>query len=122
MPQKQKSPLSRFLDYAGKYKALTVIGLFLSAVAQVAGMVPFICVWQVVRDLISVAPNFGEAHDIIRYGWIAFASATGGILIYFLALMCTHLAAFRTASNIRKQGIAHLWQRPEPNMFGEFQS
>lgn len=118
MSQKQKSPLSRLLDYGGKYKALTFTGLFLSAVAQVAGMVPFICVWLVVRDLISVAPNFGEAHDIIRYGWIAFASATGGILIYFLALMCTHLAAFRTASNIRKQGIAHLMK----TSFGFFDS
>ena len=36
------------------------------------------------------------------------AFATLGIIIYFAALMCTHLAAFRTASNIRKQGIAHL--------------
>lgn len=118
MSQKQKSPLSRLLAYAGNYKALTIIGLFLSAVAQVAGMVPFISVWLVVRDLISVAPNFGEAHDIVRYGWIAFASATGGILIYFLALMCTHLAAFRTASNIRKQGIAHLMR----TSFGFFDS
>lgn len=118
MSQKQKSPLSRLLAYAGNYKALTVTGLFLSAVAQVAGMVPFICVWLVVRELISVAPNFSEAHDIIRYGWIAFASATGGILIYFLALMCTHLAAFRTASNIRKQGIAHLMR----TSFGFFDS
>ncbi|MBR6914008.1 MAG: ABC transporter ATP-binding protein, partial [Treponema sp.] len=78
MSQKQKSPLSRLLAYAGNYKALTIFELFLSAVAQVAGMVPFISVWLVVRDLISVAPNFSEAHDIIRYGWIAFASATGG--------------------------------------------
>ncbi|MBQ9622345.1 MAG: ABC transporter ATP-binding protein, partial [Treponema sp.] len=115
---KQKSPLSRLLDYGGKYKALTFTGLFLSAVAQVAGMVPFICVWLVVRELISVAPNFVEAVGIIRYGWIAFAAATGGILIYFLALMCTHLAAFRTASNIRKQGIAHLMK----TSFGFFDS
>ncbi len=118
MSQKQKSPLSRLLDYGGKYKALTFTGLFLSAVAQIAGMVPFICVWLVVRDLITVAPNFVEAVGIIRYGWIAFAAATGGILIYFLALMCTHLAAFRTASNIRKQGIAHLMK----TSFGFFDS
>ena len=33
-------------------------------------------------------------------------------LIYFFALMCTHLAAFRTASNIRKRGMAHLMKTP----------
>ncbi|MFQ9412526.1 MAG: hypothetical protein ACLR1T_17920 [Evtepia gabavorous] len=36
----------------------------------------------------------------------------GGILLYFAGLMCTHLAAFRTASNIRKRGVAHMMQAP----------
>ena len=49
---------------------------------------------------------------IAWYGWLAFAFAVGGILVYFAALMCTHLAAFRTASNIRKQGMAHLMKTP----------
>ena len=109
---KQKSPLSRILIFAGKYKALTYIGLLLSAVAMVAGMVPYICIWLVVRDLVAAAPDFTQAADIARYGWIAFAFAVGGILVYFLALMCTHLAAFKTASNIRKRGMEHLMRVP----------
>ena len=71
-------------------------------------MVPYLCVYLVLKDLIFAAPRFSDAANIARYGWIAFAFATGGILIYFAALMCTHLAAFKTASNIRKQGMAHL--------------
>ncbi|MBO4298940.1 MAG: ABC transporter ATP-binding protein, partial [Clostridia bacterium] len=47
-----------------------------------------------------------------RYGWMAFAFAVAGIAVYFAALMCTHLAAFRTACNIRKQGMAHLMKTP----------
>lgn len=38
--------------------------------------------------------------------------AGAGILVYFLALMCTHLSAFRTAANIRKQGMKHLMKTP----------
>ena len=105
---KQKSPLSRLLGFAGAYRSLTFVGLFLSAVAQICGMVPYLCVYLVLKDLIFAAPRFSDAANIARYGWIAFAFATGGILIYFAALMCTHLAAFKTASNIRKQGMAHL--------------
>ena len=105
---KQKSPLSRLLDFAGAYRSLTFVGLFLSAVAQICGMVPYLCVYLVLKDLIFAAPRFSDAANIARYGWIAFAFATGGILIYFGALMCTHLAAFKTASNIRKRGMAHL--------------
>lgn len=112
MKEKKPSPLKTLMGYAGSYKKLTFLGLFLSAVAMVLGMAPYICIWLAVRDLIKVAPNWSEATEIAKYGWLAFAFAFGGIIIYFFALMCTHLAAFRTASNIRKQGMAHLMKTP----------
>ena len=110
--KKQASPLSRLIVYAGKYKGLLFSGLVLSAVAMILGMAPYVCIWLVVKELISVAPDWTQATEIGKYGWLAFAFAVGGILVYFAALMCTHLAAFRTASNIRKQGVAHLMKTP----------
>ena len=112
MKQKQKNDLFVLLGYAGKYRSLTYLGLFLSAVAMALGMVPYICIWLAARDLISAAPNWSEATGISKHGWLAFGFAFGGIVIYFCALMCTHLAAFRTATNIRKQGVAHLMKTP----------
>ena len=112
MKEKKQSDLSQLLGYAGSYKGLTFLGLGLSAVAMVLGMLPYICIWLVARDLIAAAPNWTEAAGIARYGWMAFAFALAGIIVYFCALMCTHLAAFRTASNIRKQGMAHLMKAP----------
>ncbi len=112
MSDKKNNNVAVLLDYADNYKALTFLGLFLSAVAMVEGMLPYICIWLVLKELIAVAPNWSQATDISRYGWIAFVSAFGGIVIYFFALMCTHLAAFRTAANIRKKGVAHLMKTP----------
>ena len=112
MKKKQQSDLSVLLGYAGSYRGLTFLGLALSAVAMILGMAPYLCIWLAVRDLVAVAPNWTQAAEISRYGWMAFAFAVSGIVVYFCALMCTHLAAFRTASNIRKQGIAHLMQTP----------
>ena len=112
MKEKKKSDVAVLLDFAGNYKWLTITGLFLSACAMVLGMVPYICIWLVVRDLIFAAPNYTQAADISKYGWTAFGFAMGSIVIYFIALLCTHLAAFRTASNIRKQGMRHLMQTP----------
>ncbi len=112
MKEKKKSDLAVLLGYSGSYKGLTFLGLGLSAVAMVLGMLPYICIWLVARDLIAVAPNWTEAAGIARYGWMAFAFAVAGILVYFAALMCTHLAAFRTASNIRKAGMKHLMKTP----------
>ena len=112
MTKKKPNDLQVLLGYAGRHKGLTFLGLGLSAVAMVLGMLPYICIWLVARDLIAVAPNWTQAAGIARYGWMAFAFALAGILVYFCALMCTHLAAFRTASNIRKQGMAHLMKAP----------
>ncbi|MCR4722419.1 MAG: ABC transporter ATP-binding protein/permease [Eubacteriales bacterium] len=112
MKEKKQSDVAVLLKYAGNFKGLTFAGLGLSAIAMVLGMAPYICIWLVARDLISVAPNWTEASDVARYGWMAFGFAVAGIAVYFAALMCTHLAAFRTASNIRKQGMAHLMNTP----------
>ena len=112
MKNKKPNDLQVLLGYAGRHKGLTFLGLGLSAVAMILGMLPYICIWLVARGLIAVAPNWTQAAGIARYGWMAFAFALAGIIVYFCALMCTHLAAFRTASNIRKQGMAHLMKAP----------
>ena len=112
MKEKKKSDLAVLLGYTGSYKGLTFLGLGLSAVAMVLGMLPYICIWLVARDLIAVAPNWTQAAGIAKYGWMAFGFAVAGIVVYFAALMCTHLAAFRTASNIRKAGMKHLMKAP----------
>ena len=75
-------------------------------------MAPYICIWLAARDLIEVAPDWTAAQSVTRYGWMAFATEVGGIALYFAGLMCTHLAAFRTAANIRKRGVAHVMEAP----------
>ena len=112
MKKKKQSDVAVLLNYAGNYKGLTFLGLGLSAAAMVLGMAPYICIWLVARDLIAAAPNWTQATGIARYGWMAFGFAVAGIAVYFAALMCTHLAAFRTASNIRKRGMEHLMKTP----------
>lgn len=110
--EKKRNDVAKMLEYAGNRRGLTFLGLILSAVSMVLSMAPYILIWLVARELISVAPDWKEAGNVTAYGWIAFAFAVGGILIYFVGLMCTHLAAFRTASNIRKQGAARLMNAP----------
>lgn len=112
MKKQKKNDVAALLDYAGSHKKLTFLGLALSAVSMLLSMVPYICIWLAARDLISVAPHWTQAADVARYGWMAFAFAVSGIILYFAGLMCTHLAAFRTASNIRKQGVAHVIKAP----------
>ena len=109
---KKGGTIGQLLDFAGDRRGLTYVGCVLSAVSMVLGMAPYVCIWLAIRDLVAVAPNWGEATSIAGYGWMAFGFAVSGILVYFAALMCTHLAAFRTAANIRKRCMAHLAKAP----------
>ena len=112
MKQKKKNDIAALLDYAGSHRGLTFLGLGLSAASMVCSMIPYLCIWLAARDLIAVAPDWTAAQSVAQYGWLAFAFAVAGIVLYFAGLMCTHLAAFRTAANIRKQGVAHVMKAP----------
>ena len=110
--KKKKGGVGYLLRFAGGRKVLTYAGMALSAVSQLLGFGPYVCIWLVARDLIEVAPNWSDAVNIATYGWWAVGFAAASIIVYFAALMCTHLAAFRCASNIRKQTTEHLMKLP----------
>ena len=112
MKNQKKNDVAALLDYAGSHRRLTFLGLALSAASMLLSMVPYICIWLAARDLIAAAPDWTQAENVAQYGWLAFAFAVGGIVLYFAGLMCTHLAAFRTATNIRKRGVAHVMKAP----------
>ena len=105
---KQPAPVGRLLAFAGPRRALTYLGCALSAVSMLVSFGPYLCIWLVARELISVAPDWGAATGIAGLGWRALGLSVLSILLYFAGLMCTHLAAFRTAANMRKAATEHL--------------
>ena len=110
--KKEGGGIGELLAYAGDRRRLTYLGMGLSAVSQLLSFGPYVCIWFVARDLIAVAPNWSEAAGIATYGWWAVGFALASIVVYFAGLMCTHLAAFRCASNIRKATSEHLLKLP----------
>lgn len=96
------------LQFAGKHRGLLYVGCFLSACAMLLSFGPYICIWLVARDLIQVAPAWASAENLAVYGWAAFWIAVVSLLLYFIALLCTHACAFRTAGNLRRKSLAHL--------------
>ncbi len=105
---RKRGAVAQLLDFAGPRKPLTYVGCALSAVSMLLSFGPYVCIWLVARDLIAVAPHWSQAANLTVYGWAALAFAVAGIALYFAGLMCTHLAAFRCASNMRKRATGHL--------------
>ena len=112
MKVKKQSSLSRILDYAGGHKKLTLLGCILSTLSAVLGLIPYVCVWLAARKVLEAWPGLNGTSGLARWGWTAVWTAIGSIALYFAALMCTHIAAFRTARNIRRTAMIHVLKLP----------
>lgn len=110
---KGKGNLSVLMDYAGRRRVLTYLSWVLSAVSALMALVPFVFVWLIVREVIEANGNFAAVQGSLSvYGWWAVGSALISMLVYFAALMCSHVAAFRVAGNMRKRAMRHIGALP----------
>ena len=109
---KKQSDLSRLMGYAGTYRYLTYASWGLSALSALMALVPFVYIWKILRDVLNAAPDYAQAVNIPHYGWMAVLFAVLAYLIYIAALMCSHLSAFRVATNLRLAVSEHLATLP----------
>ena len=105
---KKQSDLSRLMGYAGNYRYFTYASWVLSAVSALVALVPFVYIWKILGDVLNAAPDYAQAVNIPHYGWMAVLFAVLAYLIYIAALMCSHLSAFRVATNLRLAVSEHL--------------
>lgn len=109
----KSSNLKRLMDYAGRFRALTYASWVLSALSALIALIPFLYIWMLLREALHVSPNFANAPNLPYYGWMAVAFAAGSMLVYIGALMCSHIAAFRVATNIRISCMRHIATLPQ---------
>ena len=109
---KKQSNLSRLLDYAGMYRILTYLSWVLAAAGALLALAPFGYIWRILREVIEVAPQYENAVHVTQYGWMAVAFAVVAVLTYIAGLMCSHLAAFRIATNLRLAMVKHIATLP----------
>lgn len=105
-PQKED-----LLEYAGNYRSLSVIGCVLAGISAVLAVIPFICIWFAIKDVFSNLSDLSQI-EVGKWGWLAVAFAASSMAVYFIGLMCTHIAAFRTAKNLRSVALHHLISLP----------
>ena len=109
---KKQSDLARLMEYAGGHRVFTYASWVLAAVSALVALVPFWYIWKILRDVLAAAPEYSRAVNIPHYGWMAVLFAALAYLIYVGALLCSHLAAFRVATNLRLAVTEHLAKLP----------
>ncbi len=70
---KKDSEISRMFQYAGKHHILTILGMILAGISTVFSMIPFVCIWFVVRDMLHAltAGDIRLASMSGTYAWMA---------------------------------------------------
>lgn len=109
---KKQSDLSRLLGYAGKRKFFSYASWVLAALSALVALAPFYFIFNIIKEVIETSPDFGNAKNLTFNGWMAVLFAVVGYLLYIAALMCSHMAAFRVATNMRKDVLSHLVKLP----------
>ena len=109
---KKKSNFQQLMVYAGRFKYFTICSLIFAAASACLSLVPFVYIWKIVGEVITVAPNFLQAQNIETYGFTAVKFALTAMCIYFCALACSHIGAFRTVANVRKRCVEKVLRIP----------
>ena len=114
MEKKQKKGVARLFEIAGERKGLLILAGILSAGSACCMLVPYLSVYQVANELLQNAGNISQADSghMIRWGWIAFAGLTGGLLLLYASLMASHIAAFRILYGLRIKLAEHIGRLP----------
>ena len=100
------------MGYAGGHRVFTYASLALSAISALMALIPFLYIWMILRDVLAAAPDYAQAVNIPHYGWMAVLFAVLSYLVYVCALLCSHLSAFRAATNLRLAVTKHLAELP----------
>ena len=105
---KKKSDLYVLMGYAGKHRVLTYLSWLLAGISAVIALVPFWYLWRIIREVLNVSPDFSQAVHISEWGWAAMGFSALAFIVYIAALLCSHLAAFRVATNLRIAMTRHI--------------
>ena len=100
------------MGYAGKHRYFTYASWLLAVISALIALLPFVYIWKIIKEVLDVAPNFSSATGLVHNGIMAMIFAIVSFLVYISALMCSHLAAFRVAMNMRVAVTEHIAKLP----------
>lgn len=111
---KSKTGLARCMELASDRKGLIFLSALLSSLAAIASFIPYIAVYFMIREILNVFPDLVQLDmgKIMNYGWLALAGIVANILLYFLAIFSSHIAAFGTLYDLKVLFADHITKIP----------
>jgi ATP-binding cassette subfamily B protein len=111
---KHKTGMARLWELAFRKKFLIIPSCVLSVLSVAVSFTPFIAVYYLIRELVVHAADLGglDRAYMMRLGWLAAGGAVAAVLLNFIALMCSHVAAFTTLYDLKLEFTRHIASLP----------
>jgi ATP-binding cassette subfamily B protein len=112
--QTRKTGMIRLLEITGIKKGLVLLSIMFAALAAICSFIPYLAIYFVIDELISIYPNFGliDPATMIRYSKLAIGGTALNVILYFFALCFSHFAAFGTLRQLKLDFASHLARVP----------
>ncbi len=105
--------IKRLMSFTGRSRWMLILSLILSGVSALLILVPFLCVYFVASEVIAVFTGSAlDTASLMQWGIYALIFEFVGLVIYFCALLCSHVVAFRTEKNLKMEALKHLAKMP----------
>lgn len=109
----QSKGIKRILSFAGRYRGLLTFARCLSGISALFIIGPFICVYFAARELIAVfLGDQLNGQALLNWGLFALGLELVGVVLYFLALLSSHIVAFHIQKNLQMAALRHLAHMP----------
>ncbi|MEM5817673.1 MAG: ABC transporter transmembrane domain-containing protein, partial [Desulfitobacterium hafniense] len=109
----QSGGIKRLLEFTGQSRGLLTLSRILSGISALFILGPFLCVYFAAKDLVNVfAGGSLDTESLVRWGVLALILELIGLALYFAALLCSHVVAFRTEKNLKMAVLTHLAKMP----------
>ena len=112
--QKRKTGLSRLLEIAGRKKFFLFLSILFGVATTLAQFLPFVAIYKILTELVAHAPEPAAANatEIWFWCWVMFGSFVISLVLGFLSVMFSHLAAFNILYQMRIQLAQKLARLP----------
>ncbi len=108
---KKKTPvLKRLLPYAGRKAYMLYAAMVFSALSGILVLMPMVYIHKIVSGIILSGSV--EGVSVRHYAILAACFAAAGMLLYFFALLVSHVFAFEVEANIIKLSVKKMMAKP----------
>lgn len=105
--------IKQLLGFCGESRWMLSLSRILSGISALFILAPFLCVYVAARELIAVfAGDVLDTDKLLQWGIYALIFEFIGLVVYFFALLCSHVVAFRTEKNLKMAALTHLAKLP----------